>query len=316
MQKNAKIGIGIVVILAVAIPSVIFGINALTGSTVDSVELTLTSFEITDMDEDRLNATVSFTTSSDVALDVSYHLDDVGLYYNSKNLGPMGIINNTFSTTESTFTKDIYVSLNIFPQSFQPFLTTYFSDEEIEMKITGTVVFDEPSTLPSKDFSKNITMDGLNGLPGAITAEVDMISLILNPGPSGSYQINTTVNITNPTDYDFQINSFKGTLKFDDDDGFTFGSLTLPPADGLTIDEIDVALDSVLLIPDQSCEKNQTLTGTDVNLAARLNDEYNLDDDLKCYMVDCTIEIVIFGKTITITGVTIAEFPVDNPNIP
>lgn len=314
MQKNAKILIVALAIIGVSVPSLYFGINAYLDSQMENVSVTIVDFKLTDMDGDSMDLELNLTISTEVEVSVDFHLASAELSYDGVTIGTIAITDNSFTSTTASYVNEEMIVTITNAAKFNEFLSAYINDASVQVAFSGDVVFDSPPVpLSDYEITKTVSLEGLNGLPGMVTVEVDFITLTLTP--SAAIEVNTTVTITNPTEYSFDITAFEGDLKFDDDDGYDTLPFNYPPKDGVVLDQLDIDWSSapVELTPGSSTEKNQTLQDSTLNeVTVRVYDEYLLDNDLELYITDGVATIELFGNEITVTGLSVAKFPVDS----
>jgi uncharacterized protein DUF3712 len=137
----------------------------------------------------------------------------------------------------------------------------------------------------------------IQGATGDLVA-IAVTNIAINPsGPT--YTVDTTVTINNPVDFEVTVDSFTGTLKYNDLDGasIVFPPASYPAANNITITPISFTSWSLVLPASGSNSDIELFNGNNLEQAIRLNDEY-LKQQLRVNIYDGSVTIMIGSYSI------------------
>ncbi len=271
-----------------------------------ALDFSLQSFELTNVVEESLflEVTAEIYNPSPVEVEISSLYSDI----KTLNLTHIGnITKNNFQIKTGINILQFNTWLDGPKNELSDLISTYINSLNTTLWLNYTITIDE---LDNLEINKDYFMVEFEGAQtDLISIEVEMISLSLGISLPlvVSYQVDTTVTITNPMDFEINLTAFYGNLTYNDADGASF-SIPIPPTNWnygpdtmIPITPLDFNWTSAPIELDPLGFKEETVvyTGSDIEQAIRFNDEYFLKNQL---YVD-----IIFGHLY----IQIGDFEID-----
>ncbi len=192
MEKKAKIAISVVLVLAIAVPSIWFGIDWYLKQQISSAEIEITDVSIQELNDSNMSIYVGFKISTNKNITATFAPENMILNYKAFKLGNIQFMENELRT-EAYLTTLVLVSITN-ETLYTEMISNFVDNEKMNLTVKGDIKFlEELSVLPLQQVEKEIEIAGLGGLKPSVKD-----FKLLESGP-GMLKFNTTVRFNNPS---------------------------------------------------------------------------------------------------------------------
>ncbi|MCF2140393.1 MAG: DUF3712 domain-containing protein [Candidatus Lokiarchaeota archaeon] len=262
-----------------------------------TMEVSIIDFTVSEATNSYIDFIVQTNVTLATGISVNPHNISADVFYNSSFIGTAFISQPNLTAGENVLDLVLRISGN--SSDVEEFMSNYINGNNSLFKINISIMV---YNLKITD-SMNFTLYGID--EDLLTISVTSISVTITagfPDPSYSYTVNLALIFTNPMGFEINITNFVGTIDFDDIDGCST-PISYSPYMNYILDNpnLDWSGSPIEISEHSSTTKSYQFTGNDVETTVRLNDDYNLDNNLLLDIIgDLTIQIGLYDFTVPI----------------
>jgi LEA14-like dessication related protein len=254
-----------------------------------------------------VEANISITNPTE--MDITLNSLNMSLFYGGYNVGNATIGNTLIEPGSNLVEADIYLTTAYHQASLEALLSEYISGNDATVGVEGefSANLGGLASLTGVGFADTCTLEGLDE-PLIDSVYVLSMGVTVPPFEFG-WTATGRVNVSNPMPFAINITALYYDLYYNDNDGVTITFLSITYSysaqDNIYLTTIDNDYSSTPIEIGASSFTfiDQAISGSDVDDAVRLYDEYTIDGDLICHARSGQMTISIGPFEVTLSFV-------------
>lgn len=267
----------------------------------------ISGLNVVNSTETTLGFEANITLTNPSKMDIEVGSIDLDLYYHSQQVGTISLPAMTLVPGQNKIEATGYLGMYGNKTNLELFLSNYIGGQELTVGLDGNLQTDLNGIIPTTDIpiATEITFIGVTeDLIQAVM--INDIALTLLPF---SVDVDTTASILNPMSFAVNITYLQFDLFFDDADGASYSVSMFGPhynygsASDIYISTItdNRSAGVIELDAGESMLLNYSIVTDDIELAVRLDDEYNKKDQLYVDVLSGTMILQIGSFEVTVS---------------
>jgi len=266
----------------------------------------ITNFTLVDTTADTIHVKMEIALDNNANMNITLDSANFTIYFKGEVIGNLTISNYTLIVGTNYIQSDVYLVKGN-SSTLNDLLSNYIMGLNSTVMIVGNFSTDLEGSINMTSVDVNLTTS-LVGIQESLieSVTVDTISINLSYNPitgtiTASYTVNAVANIRNPLPFDINITYITYEIYFNDPDGASFYILSYPPKNNIYLTTIEENYTTpVGVAGDSTTSLTASYTSSNVEMAIRLNDEYNSKNQLHIDIRSGTMVVQIGEFEITL----------------
>ncbi len=266
----------------------------------------ITNFTLVNTTADTIHVKMEIALDNNANMNITLNSANFTIYFEGEKIGNLTISNYTLIIGTNYIQSDVYLVKGN-SSALNDLLSNYIMGLNSTVTIMGNFSTDLQGSINMTSVNVNLNTS-LVGIQENIIQSVTISSITINLSYNAltntitaSYTVNAVANIKNPLPFDINITYITYDIYFDDPDGASFYIVSYPPKDNIYITTITENYTTPVGVSGNgTASLTASYTSSDVELAVRLNDEYNSKNQLHIDIRSGTMVVQIGEFEITL----------------